>query len=82
MERREGEWSMEERDLDMEMLKSVIQYLSKEIYDTMISDSGYRVASSADDIRQSILMMSRAIELLGALYENNTCLCTKPDELD
>lgn len=71
---------MEERDLDMEMLKSVIQYLSKEIYDTMISDSGYRVASDADETREKILMMNRAIELLDALYENNTCLCPKPGE--
>ena len=71
---------MEKRNLDMEMLKSVIQYLSKEIYDTMLSNDGYRVASDADETRQRILMMNRAIELLDALYENNTCLCPKPEE--
>lgn len=65
---------IEIRDTDMDMLKCVLQYCSKEIYDATLSHSGYEIASCADETLDKILLMKRAIELLDNLYNENTTL--------
>ena len=45
------------RDQDMDMLKTLIQHTAKEIYDAMISTSGYYIAQNADETLQPILLM-------------------------
>ena len=61
-------------DLDMDMLKCVIQSSAKEIYDATSSNSGYEIARTADETLEKIIAMIRAIELLDKLYTENTML--------
>ena len=62
------------RDQDMDMLKTLIQHTAKEIFDAMISTSGYYIAQNADETLQHVLLMKRAIELMDELYRKNNCL--------
>lgn len=65
---------MRNRDIDMDMLATVIKHCSKEIYEATRSHSGFEIASCAEETKDMILLMERAIELLDDLYTSNTSL--------
>lgn len=62
------------RDIDMDILTTVIKHCSKEIYEATRSHSGFEIASCAEETMDMIILMRRAIELLEALYTENTSL--------
>lgn len=65
---------MRNRDIDMDILTTVIKHCSKEIYEATRSHSGFEIASCAGDTLELILLMKRAAELLDNLYTENTSL--------
>lgn len=65
---------MVKRDMDMEMLKLVIQHLSKEIQDAAISVSGYRMSTEIDHTISRIEIMLRAAKLMQELNRRNCSL--------
>jgi len=63
-----------DRNIDIEMLKLVLEHCSKEIYDAAISCDGYIIARNEHfdgDISKRINIMKRATELMNLLYDDN-----------
>lgn len=64
----------ENRNLDYDMLKVVLQHCSKLIYDATLSHSGSEIARNDHydgDTSELIAYMERAMELMKAMYEEN-----------
>ena len=66
--------STENRNLDYNMLKIVLQHCSKSIYDATLSHPGSEIARNDHydgDTSELIAYMKRAMELMKAMYKEN-----------
>ena len=64
----------ENRNLDYDMLKIVLQHCSKSIYDATLTHPGSEIARNdhyEGDTSELIAYMKRAMELMKAMYEEN-----------